>query len=59
MYGIDIETTALDPADGKLSLMQVFDPKTKRVWVYDAINGLPTDQAPARQALHIQRQVEV
>ena len=41
MYGIDIETTALDPADGKLSLMQVFDPKTKRVWVYDAINGLP------------------
>jgi DNA polymerase I len=39
MKGIDIETTALDPADGKISLVQVADPLHKRVDVYDVLEG--------------------
>jgi hypothetical protein len=34
MYGIDVETTALDPADGKLRLLQLSD--GEEVLVYDA-----------------------
>jgi ribonuclease D len=34
MHGIDIETTALDPAEGRLRLMQLSD--GEEVTVYDA-----------------------
>ena len=37
MRGLDVETTALDPADGRLSLVQVADPDTFTVRVYDVI----------------------
>src|SRR5215217_7322959 len=37
MRGLDVETTALDPADGRLSLVQVADPDTFTVRGYDVI----------------------
>src|SRR5215213_4689990 len=37
--GVDIETTALSPEDGELSLLQVADPERHRVDVYDALGG--------------------
>jgi len=37
MRGIDIETTALSPEDGQISLIQVFD--GEKCTVYDLING--------------------
>lgn len=39
MRGIDVETTALDPADGVLSLIQVADPEHKHVQVWDMLTG--------------------
>jgi DNA polymerase-1 len=38
--GIDIETTSLDPAEGDLSLVQIYDPEQHRVFVWDALLGL-------------------
>jgi hypothetical protein len=32
MHGIDVETTALGPEDGKLRLVQLSDEKTARVY---------------------------
>ena len=37
LSGVDIETTALSPEDGELSLLQVADPERHRVDVYDAL----------------------
>jgi hypothetical protein len=34
MHGIDIETTALDPADGEIRLVQISD-GSKEPYVYD------------------------
>ena len=39
MKGLDVETTALWPEDGELSLVQVADPDTFTVHVYDVLAG--------------------
>ena len=39
MRGVDVETTALDPADGRLSLVQIAAPDTFTVAVYDVQSG--------------------
>jgi DNA polymerase-1 len=39
MKGLDVETTALWPEDGELSLVQIADPDTFTVEVYDILAG--------------------
>lgn len=51
MHGIDVETTALDPADGELSLVQIADPANQVVRVYDVLGG-GKPQLPDRGIAH-------
>jgi len=51
VIGIDIETTALQPTEGKLSLIQVYDPGLNNVLVFDVLNG-GTPPVPGRGVAH-------
>jgi ribonuclease D len=46
--GIDIETTSLDPADGEISLMQIYRPEANRVTIWDVL----LDAGPAPENGH-------
>src|SRR5215208_1279681 len=49
--GVDIETTALDPEEGEISLLQVADPERRVVDVYDAF-GWDELPVPGRGIAH-------